>query len=333
MDRMGKADSHVHTHYSGFTNLRVLRFPESVTSPEKQVDCARKHGLDVLCITDHNQVEGGFVAERYAKQFDDIEVIVGDEIMTSDGEIIGLGLTEYIEPFLTIEETVDIIREQGALTIAPHPFSFHVQGLKEKIFDIDLDGFEVINGGHPDAYANSFAQRVFDRYPDKWAAISASDAHSNFTMGYNWTEFEGRTADDFRDAIKKKKTVPKGAAAPVLGEVQWSYEVVLGGQKLMLKALRGKLENVEKTTLVDKIMKTSDLKKATGILAGMIYITPPIPFIATFLSTAYLKMGAKRMNRDAEDRLAEIDRIISGREETISKISENVKKTGGPQDA
>lgn len=322
MDRMGKADSHVHTHYSGFNNLGIMKFPESVTTPEKQVDCARRHGLDVLCITDHNEVAGGFVAEKYAKKFDDIEVIVGDEIMTTDGEIIGLGLTEFIKPMLSIEETVDIIREQGGLTIAPHPFSFHVRGLKERIFDIDLDGFEVMNGGHPDAYANSFAAKVHAKYPDRWAAISASDAHSNFTMGYNWTEFEGRTAEDFRKAIKNRKTIPMGTEAPVLGEVQWSYEVVIGGQKLMVKALQGKLDGVERTALVDKILSLNDLKKATAIIAGVMYITPPVPFLATFLSTAYLKMGARRMNKDAEDRLAEIDRLINGRDETVAKLSE-----------
>lgn len=185
MDRIGKADTHVHTYYSGFSQLGVMKFPESTTSPEKQVDRARKNGMDVLCITDHNEVAGGFIAQKYAKGFDDIEVVVGDEIMTSDGEIIGMGLTEYIKPLMTIEETVDIIREQGALTIAPHPFSFHVHGLKERIFDIDLDAFEVINGGHPDKYSNHFAQMVMDRFPGRWAPISASDGHSNFTVGYN----------------------------------------------------------------------------------------------------------------------------------------------------
>lgn len=313
MDRMGKADTHVHTSYSGFTQLGLLKFPESVTRPEKQVDCARKHGIDVLCITDHNEVAGGFVAQKYAKTLDDIEVIVGSEIMTPDGEIIGLGLTEGIKPMLPLEETVDLIREQGGITIAPHPFSFHVRGLKERVFDIRVDGMEVINGGHPDKYSNSFAQRVVDRYPGKWAPISASDAHSNFTMGYNWTEFEGRTAEEFRKAVLKKKTVPMGKPSPVLGEVQWSYEVVMGGQKLMYKALRNELKPVKDNSLVNKVLNTSDLKKATGLLGGLMYITPPVPFIATFLSVTYLNMIARRMTKEADSRMEKIDGILAGR--------------------
>lgn len=320
MDCMGKADTHVHTYYSGFSQLSVLKFPESTTPPEKQVDCARKNGIDVLCITDHNEVAGGFVAQKYAKQFNDIEVVVGDEIMTSDGEIIGFGLTEYVKPFMTIEETVDVIREQGALTIAPHPFSFHVRGLKEKIFDIDLDAFEVINGGHPDKYSNHFAQMVMDKFPGRWAPISASDGHSNFTVGYNWTEFEGNTADDLRKAILNKTTIPKGKPSPVLSEVQWSYEVVIGGQKLMSKALRRKLKPIENNALIDKILSLPDLKNATGIFGGLMYCMPPIPFIATFLSVSYLKLNAIRMNADAQDRLEEITKILEGKDETMKNI-------------
>ncbi|MCL2032159.1 MAG: PHP domain-containing protein [Methanomassiliicoccaceae archaeon] len=310
MDRAGKADMHIHTEYSGFGKLGFLGFPESMTRPWSLVERARKRGFDVICITDHDETAGAFIAQEYAKQFDDIEVVIGEEVMTSDGEIIGLFLTEKIEPGLTIEETVDIIREQGGLTIAPHPFSFHVPGLKERILDIDLDGFEVLNGGHPDRYSNAFAQAVMDRYPGRWAPISASDAHSKFTFGYSWTEFEGSTAEDLRKAILAKKTIPKGRTAPVLGEVQWSMEVVLGGQRLMYRSLRGKLPDKEDHALIEKVNSLSDLKKATAIVGGFMYLFPPVSFLATLASTTYLKRGAKRLRRDLEQRLEEMDDLI-----------------------
>ena len=310
MERVGRADTHLHTEYSGFGTLGVLRFPESVSKPRSLVERARKRGFDVICVTDHNETAGAFVAQEYAKQYDDVEVIIGEEVMTADGEIIGLFLTERIQPNLTIEETVDIIREQGGLTIAPHPFSFHVPGLKERIFDIDLDGFEVLNGGHPDKYSNAFAQAVMDRHPDRWAPIGASDSHSKYTFGYTWTEFEGRTAEDLRKAILKKETVPKGTTAPVLGEVQWSMEVVVVGQKLMYRSVRGKLPEREDHSLIAKINSISDLKKIAGIFGGFMYLFPPTSFAATLASTSYLKSGAKRMNKDFQQRLEEIDHII-----------------------
>lgn len=308
---MGKADTHVHTNFSGYNSkLGPLRFPESVLPPEGQVDCARKHGIDVLCITDHNEVAGGFVAEKYARKFDDIEVVVGDEVMTNQGEVIGLWLTEKPKSFLSPEETVDIIHEQGGLAIAPHPFSVHVDGMQEKVFELPLEGLETINGGHPDIYSNYFAQRVVDAFPGRWAATSGSDAHSVYTMGYNWTEFEGNTAEDLRKAILKKTTVPKGVPAPVLGQFQWSMQVVMGGQKLMYKALKKKLEPIPDNELIAKILRNSDFKNATGIVMGMIYNFPFTAMFATLLSTAYLKNHAKKAMRVADQRMEKVMEMV-----------------------
>ncbi len=307
---MGKADTHLHTQYSGFSKLGVMKFPESVLSPAMQVDKGRKNGMDVIAITDHDETAAAFIAQEYAKKFDDIEVIVGEEVTTHDGEVIGLFLTERIPEDLPIEETVDIIREQGGLVIAPHPFSYHVFGLKEQILTLDIDGFETINGGHPDKYSNKFAKMVMDRYPKRWAEISGSDAHSVYTSGYNWTEFEGTTAEDLRKSILNRTTKAAGVPAPVLGQVQWSIEVALGGAKRMRKALFGKLEQVPNDHLIEKILSVNDLKKVTGIFAAYAYATPWMSGLATALSTAWLARGAKRMEKEIPQRLAEIDRII-----------------------
>lgn len=310
MSEMGRADTHVHTIYSGIARLGVLKFPESVVPPAKQVDTARKNGMDVLCITDHDETLGAFKAQEYAKKFDDIEVVVGEEITTADGEIIGLFLNERIPDGLSVEETVDIIRSQDGLTIAPHPFSIHVPGLQEKIFEIDLDGFEVINGGHVDPFSNSFAQTVADRYPGKWAQISGSDAHSRCTAGYNWTEFEGNTAEDFRAAVLNRTTVPKGTPAPVLNSVQWSMEVVYGGQKFMAKSLLGRLPDENGNHILQKINSITALKKVAGIIGGAVYLVPFVAMLGTVLSTSFLKKNAKKANAGAEKRLAAIDEIL-----------------------
>ncbi|MCQ2079365.1 MAG: PHP domain-containing protein [archaeon] len=312
MDEMGKVDTHVHTNYSGYNSkLGPLRFPESVISPEVQVDRARREGLSVLCITDHNETAGGFVAEKYAKRFDDIEIVVGDEVMTNQGEVIGLWLTEKPKSFLSPEETVDIIHEQGGLAIAPHPFSVHVDGMQEKIFELPIEGFETINGGHPDPYSNLFAGKVMEMFPGRWAATSGSDSHSVCTAGYNWTEFPGHSAEDFRKAILSKTTVPKGVPAPVLGQVQWSMEVVWGGQKLMWKALRRTLEPVPENELIAKCLRNTDLKNATGLVMGFIYDFPFTSMLATLISTGVLKRRAKKALRDIDARLEHVRDLVA----------------------
>ena len=312
---MGRADTHLHTEYSGYSNLGVMKFPESVISPAQQVEQGRKNGMDVIAITDHDETCGAFEAQRYAKNLKDIEVIAGEEITTADGELIGLFLTERIKPNLPVEETADIIRSQGGLMIVPHPFSFHVFALREKMFDIGFDGFETINGGHPDAYTNAFARTVMDRYPGRWAEMSSSDAHSLYTSGTNWTEFPGNTAEDFRKAILNRTTKSCGKPASVFSQVQWSVDVALGGQKLLYKSLRGTIEKKENDHLVEKIESINRLKKATGMVAATAYIVPPIPFLATTLSMIYLKKGAKQLTAEIPQRLETIDGLVKAWDE------------------
>ena len=155
-----KVDTHVHTYFSGVSNYKALRFPESITKPEKQVDCARKNGMNVLCITDHDAIKGAFEAKRYAEKFDDIDVVIGEEVTTADGEVLAYWLNELVPPGLSIEETLDIIHDQGGVAVAPHPYSFYIACLQDRILDLDLEGIEVINGGHPDPWTNSTARKV-----------------------------------------------------------------------------------------------------------------------------------------------------------------------------
>ncbi|MBO4551728.1 MAG: PHP domain-containing protein [Candidatus Methanomethylophilaceae archaeon] len=284
-----KVDTHVHTYFSGVSNYKVLRFPESITKPERQVECARKNGMNLLCITDHDAVKGAFEAQKYAKQYDDFEVVVGEEVTSADGEVLAYFLNELVPPGLPIEETLDIIHGQGGLAVAPHPFSFYVPCLHERVMDLDLDGIEVINGGHVDAFTNMKAQTVFKEHPGRWAPFSGSDAHSVYTTGYNWTEFEGSGAEDFYKAIVNKRTVACGQPAPPFRQVQWSVEVVLGAQKMLLKALMGRLEPDPENPLITKMLTINDPKKIGGIIGGFLYLMPPLPFIAEYLATTWLK--------------------------------------------
>lgn len=300
---ISRADTHVHTHYSGISNYKALRFPESVTKPEEQVECARKNGMNLLCITDHDAVKGAFVAKEYAKKYDDFTVVIGEEVTTADGEVLAYGLNELIPPYLSIEETMDRIRSQDGLAVAPHPYSFYLHCLKDRIKDLDLDGIETINGGHVDKYTNTKAQLVFTKNPGRWAALSGSDAHSTYTAGYNWTEFEGFGEEDFRHAILKKKTIPCGEPAPVIAQVQWSIKVVTSAQKMMAQAMVGKLEADPDNPLITKIISLPLVKKVAGIIGGSLYLIPPIPYIGAFAATKWLEKTSQNLLNQVEYKL------------------------------
>src|SRR5690242_4156882 len=107
----GLADVHIHTSYSdGQPSVRdVLAYASNCTS------------LDVIAITDHDTIEGALEAAILAPTYR-IQVIVGEEITSRQGHILGLFLRERVPPALSAEETVDAIHAQGGLAIAAHPF-------------------------------------------------------------------------------------------------------------------------------------------------------------------------------------------------------------------
>jgi len=102
-------DCHLHTVASG----------DAVLTLDQLADRAEQAGLDVVCITDHNEISAAVAA---AGQDLGVRIIIGEEIRTPDGDIIGLFLTERVPYVLPVAEVVARIRAQGGLVYAPHPF-------------------------------------------------------------------------------------------------------------------------------------------------------------------------------------------------------------------
>lgn len=112
-----KVDLHTHTCYSH----------DNFTPMEKTIEAIKKSGVDCVAVTDHNEVDGAFKMQKIAP----FRVIIGEEIKTADGEIIGLFLKERIPPKLSSRETIRRIKAQGGLVYLPHPFCF-LMGAKLK---------------------------------------------------------------------------------------------------------------------------------------------------------------------------------------------------------
>ena len=104
---MARVDLHLHTEFS----------PDSRNRLTDVVAQARHAGLSHLAVTDHNMVEGAL----RLKELSDLPVIVGEEIMTAQGELIGLFLREPVPAGMSAVETVEAIRGQGGLVHVPHP--------------------------------------------------------------------------------------------------------------------------------------------------------------------------------------------------------------------
>ena len=105
---MMRLDLHIHTRYS----------KDSTAPIPKIIDRCRKNGLGPIAITDHDTIQGAMEVERLAP----FQVIIGEEIKSTAGAIIGLFLLRPVPSGLSPIETVEQIKDQGGLVLIPHPF-------------------------------------------------------------------------------------------------------------------------------------------------------------------------------------------------------------------
>jgi predicted metal-dependent phosphoesterase TrpH len=283
-----RADIHVHSKYSGLARLGFLRFPESVNEPRDIVKRANAIGLNIVCVTDHNTIHGGLKAKENEKDFPGTEVIIGEEISTLDGEILGLFLQEDVPKGLSAIEAIERIRAQDGIVVSPHPFSKHVPALGLKVDMLRIDGLEVLNAGHVDGFANNKAAQHASS--GMWALMGGSDSHSLNTIGCAYTEFHGNGAEDFRSQILAKKTKPGGKEMTMDQVVAWSMGVVLASDILIIRSMLGNILEVDALDpTMTKVLEIGTSKKIAALLGSLIYLTPPIPFLVGIVGERMVK--------------------------------------------
>jgi len=198
-DGAGAADLHMHTHYS-----------DGEDSPAEVLEWAERVGLDVIAITDHDCIDGAEeAADLAAREGTGPDVIVGEEVSSRDGHILGLYISRLVPPGMSAEDTVSAIHEQGGIAVAAHPFwrtgtpdhNRRVYGVGDRIAEVDFDAVEVVNGGFTPSMvvANQRAIRAV-RALGK-VAVGGSDAHVKHAVGWAHTCFDGRSATDLRASI------------------------------------------------------------------------------------------------------------------------------------
>ncbi len=186
------ADLHVHSHHSDDC---VMTIPEILAR-------ARECGLGAIAITDHNTIAGGLEAVPQGPDYG-IRVIVGEEVKTGEGEIIGLFLDENIPPGLSFAETIAEIHRQGGIVYVPHPFDrLHTVPsytlLKASVGGLDV--VETFNSRIAFPGFNERAERFAARY--RLAAAAGSDAHVLPGIGTAMTGMAAFTGpDDFLEAL------------------------------------------------------------------------------------------------------------------------------------
>ncbi|WP_419842014.1 PHP-associated domain-containing protein [Candidatus Poriferisodalis sp.] len=180
-----RVDFHTHTMWSG----------DSTTTPDEFATCLAESGIDVVCITDHNAVRG---AQRLQDELD-ARVVVGEEMKTHAGEIIGLFLTERVPQGLAPAAAARAVKSQGGLVYIPHPFDPLRNNLRRDVLDELVgeglvDGIEVLNAKTSLSSLNSQAARYACEHG--LAPGAGSDAHVAEALGGAYLEMPDFGNDD-----------------------------------------------------------------------------------------------------------------------------------------
>lgn len=168
---IARGDFHIHSIFSRDGRL----------SPKDIVAIALRRGLEVIAVTDHNTIAGGLAVQKCAPK--GLEVIVGSEIYTDKGEVIGLWLSKEIKSRV-LEEVVREIHAQGGKVCVPHPFDrLRKSALQGAVLQIlpEIDFIETFNGRCLLPADNQKARAFAAKYgiPELWG----SDAHFAFEIG------------------------------------------------------------------------------------------------------------------------------------------------------
>ena len=203
MPSWGRADLHMHTNAS-----------DGWPTPLELVEhAARRAGLDVIAVTDHDTIEGALRAAEYAGRRSKLHVIIGEEVSSRDGHIIGLFLEHAVKPGLSAAATVHAIHEQGGIAIAPHPFwrtsrvvraGNPVHGVGWLAAELPFDAIEVENATPGFYVFNRLARRL--NMGLGAAELGCSDAHIVDAVGRAFTQFPGKTPAVLRKAIETGQT-------------------------------------------------------------------------------------------------------------------------------
>jgi predicted metal-dependent phosphoesterase TrpH len=208
-----RVDCHLHTVASG----------DSVLTLEELADRARQTGLDAVCVTDHNVTHAAVVA---AERDLGVRIIVGEEIRTRDGDVIGLFLTERIPYVLPLAEVIGLIRGQGGLVYVPHPFDQVRSSLGAVLPALCAEGavdvIEVFNAKIADPALNARALSLARSFGLPGGA--GSDAHDAPGVGAAYLDMpdfdgpasflaglaEARVTGEFRDHAPRYPRRPPG---------------------------------------------------------------------------------------------------------------------------
>jgi predicted metal-dependent phosphoesterase TrpH len=193
-----KVDLHTHSKASFDGGIKVEQY---LAALENKV-------LNCIAITDHNRID---FAQNIQKELGSNQIIVGQEITTKQGDIIGLFLASAIKANQNITDVVKEIKSQGGLVYIPHPFETIRSGVNKQNLVLIQESIDIIEGINGRAFFQNFSSEA-----QAWAlelnipTAASSDAHRSGALGKTYTTINQiPTAKNLTTLLQKAKLTYK----------------------------------------------------------------------------------------------------------------------------
>ncbi len=205
---MGRADLQLHSDLG-----------DGLASPAAILDAAERAGLDVIALTDHDDIRGAFLLRDIAaRRSSPVEIVPGIEVTTRSGHLLALWVEEELPMFAPLAATVARIHRGGGVAIVPHPLSYLTFSVGEGALRAlvsagdpltRVDGIETRNPSYAGRVRGARATWL-NAHVLHVAETGSSDAHRAKLVGTAWTDFPGDDAAALRRAIADRTTRPQG---------------------------------------------------------------------------------------------------------------------------
>jgi predicted metal-dependent phosphoesterase TrpH len=240
MDSWMRADMHLHTSFSGWRRMHFIKARDCYVSPEAAFATARRRGMDYVCFTDHNTIDGALdFLSRHPEE--EPRVIVGEEL-----EVLAPGSTRWIHlGIYDIDERIhddlrrlrpdgaavmDYLDGRGVLYALNHPFqSFrsaasarrHLAGLLARV-----PAVEVCNSTTPRSHQRAVETLLDACGTGRPAPLGGSDAHTGRRIAAAYTCAPGRSKTDFLASIRRGECRAGGAVLGLPALIADVYQIV-----------------------------------------------------------------------------------------------------------
>ncbi len=208
--KLGKADLHIHSAAG-----------DALPTPQQILDYVEEHtDLDLIAITDHDEIKGALEArEIAARRRYRFTVVVGTEITTRSGHLLALFVEERFPMFQSLERTIAAVHRQGGICVVPHPLSWLTLSVGARLLrrhglhqspELTIDGLEAFN---PCVAGWVSHKRVLKLNASllHLPELGGSDAHQLHQIGTAYTAFAGHSVADFHNALYGRETVACGS--------------------------------------------------------------------------------------------------------------------------